>query len=134
MTLSAQEIVDAEIAQHKIVVFSKQWCGFCKRAKDTLNEKVGRDNYRIYELEDENNEPLTPEGLEPSDFQNYFKQMVGTRSVPKVPIGSDFWWEGDILCWNTIIADKDKKRSRFDFSARILIKLWGFQLLGFLVT
>ena len=46
----AQKLVDDRIREHKVVVFSKTYCPFCKMAKDALN-KTGV-KYDLLELDE----------------------------------------------------------------------------------
>jgi len=49
-TEMAQKFVDDRIREHKVVVFSKTYCPFCKMAKDVLN-KTGV-KYDLLELDE----------------------------------------------------------------------------------
>lgn len=49
-TEMAQKLVDDRIREHKVVVFSKTYCPFCKMAKDALN-KTGV-KYDLLELDE----------------------------------------------------------------------------------
>eukprot|EP00391_Amoebophrya_sp_Ameob2_P008682 CAMPEP_0178989680 /NCGR_PEP_ID=MMETSP0795-20121207/4516_1 /TAXON_ID=88552 /ORGANISM="Amoebophrya sp., Strain Ameob2" /LENGTH=179 /DNA_ID=CAMNT_0020681123 /DNA_START=327 /DNA_END=864 /DNA_ORIENTATION=+ len=91
---SPQETVDAAIKNHTVVVFSKEWCGFCRRAKDALDATIGRENYSLLEMESFGRENLVSP-LDPQDFQDYFKTLCGTRSVPKVFFAGKFIGGGD---------------------------------------
>ncbi|CAD7970313.1 unnamed protein product [Amoebophrya sp. A120] len=82
---TAQESVDAAIRDNKLVVFSKEWCPFCRKAKDTLQTILDSDTtkYKVLELESVDRRSLVAP-LHLDDIQDYFKQLAGTRTVPKV--------------------------------------------------
>lgn len=68
--VSAQEFVDQEIANHKIVVFSKSYCPFCTMAKEAIASAGGK--YHVVELE--NNKDVDA-------IQNVLMKMTGGRTV-----------------------------------------------------
>ncbi len=90
---AAKARVDALIAGNKLVVFSKEWCPFCAKAKASFDAVVGPGKYTLLELENASRESI----VDPSaaDFQDYFKELVGTRSVPKVWLEGKFIGGGD---------------------------------------
>jgi hypothetical protein len=47
-TMSAQETVEKAIAGNKIVIFSKSYCPFCKKAKDIINTEFPNLKDQIY--------------------------------------------------------------------------------------
>lgn len=75
---SAQEFVDAKVKDGKVVVFSKTWCPYCKKVKDTLNKVVKKDCLDIIELDKVDDSEAILE---------YLKKITGARSVPRVFIG-----------------------------------------------
>ncbi len=46
----AQAFVDKQIADNKVMVFSKSYCPFCKMAKTELNNVKAK--YEVLEIED----------------------------------------------------------------------------------
>ncbi|KAM0791629.1 hypothetical protein ACM66B_006068 [Microbotryomycetes sp. NB124-2] len=71
--MSVKSAVEDKIKINKIVVFSKSYCPYCKRAKallDSLGEK-----YEAIELD------LMDEG---SDWQAYLADKTGQRTVPNI--------------------------------------------------
>ncbi|CAD7974719.1 unnamed protein product [Amoebophrya sp. A25] len=92
---SPKEAIDQLIASHKLMMFSKMWCPFCRRGKDALDSVVGPENYAVFELEDMERGSLVSGSGEPADFQDYFKEIAGTRTVPKVFLGGKFIGGGD---------------------------------------
>ena len=51
-----KKFVDAKIQGKKVMVFSKSYCPYCKRAKDVLKKYLGKDlaeeDYEVLEIED----------------------------------------------------------------------------------
>ena len=47
--MSAKQTVDDAIANSKIVIFSKTWCPFCKKAKTLLTSTFAKDQIYIKE-------------------------------------------------------------------------------------
>ena len=47
--MSAKQTVDDAIANHKIVIFSKTWCPYCKKAKTLLTSTFAKDQIYIKE-------------------------------------------------------------------------------------
>jgi len=88
---AAGDEVNALITKIPVVVFSKEWCPFCAKAKDAFSS-IGADIF-VKELEDASKAPLVDS---PAAFQDYLaaKTNVG-RSVPKVFIGGSFIGGGD---------------------------------------
>ncbi|KAL5005414.1 hypothetical protein ScPMuIL_018870 [Solemya velum] len=79
MTESARELINSEIEARKVMIFSKTWCPYCKKAKRVFAKYVGNvlpdDDYKVMEIE----------GL--SDFrtmQDILEEMTGSRTVPRV--------------------------------------------------
>ena len=46
--MSAKQIVDEAVAGHKIVIFSKSYCPYCKRAKNLFNSDFANLKDQIY--------------------------------------------------------------------------------------
>lgn len=88
---AAGQEVEATIKQHPVVLFSKEWCPFCKKAKEALSSVDAA--FFAMELEDKKKAPLV---ASPAAFQDYLaaKTNVG-RSVPKAFIGGSFVGGGD---------------------------------------
>ena len=66
----AKAFVNGQISSHKIVVFSKTYCPFCKMAKQALKD-VGAEFFTI-ELETRD---------DGSDIQDFLLELTGGRSV-----------------------------------------------------
>ncbi|KAH9995961.1 thioredoxin-like protein [Russula vinacea] len=73
---SPKEIVDRAVAEHTIVVFSKSWCPYSKKAKDLLKTHYPEVQPAIFEL-DENEDGGKA-------FQDYLEEKTGQRTVPNV--------------------------------------------------
>ncbi|KAK2718019.1 hypothetical protein QYM36_006713 [Artemia franciscana] len=70
MNESLAKKVEAEIVQHKVVIYSKTYCPYCVMAKDVFKEiKV---EYHLVELDEH------PEG---SELQAILHKMTGARTV-----------------------------------------------------
>ncbi|KAG8717845.1 glutaredoxin [Ceratobasidium sp. 395] len=72
--MGAKEKVDAAIAGHKIAVFSKSYCPYCKAAKEGISELGQKDVY-IVELD---------QAEDGADIQNYLAEKTGQRTVPNI--------------------------------------------------
>mmetsp|Transcript_28251 Transcript_28251/g.87870 ORF Transcript_28251/g.87870 Transcript_28251/m.87870 type:complete len:386 (+) Transcript_28251:251-1408(+) len=87
----AGQEVEELVAKHPVVVFSKEWCPFCAKAKGALE---GIDaKFFTKELEDAEKKPLVDV---PAAFQEYLaaKTNLG-KSVPKVFIKGECIGGGD---------------------------------------
>lgn len=73
MSSSPMDFAKAEIANNKVVVFSKSFCPFCKKTKSLLNEK-GVD-FALYELNEMDNG---------GDIQDALLEISGQKTVPNV--------------------------------------------------
>lgn len=70
-----QEIVDKAIAENTVVVFSKTWCPYSKKAKALLKEKYSDAQTTIFELD---------EREDGGELQNYLQEKTGQRTVPNI--------------------------------------------------
>jgi len=73
------ELAKRILAENKLVVFSKTYCGYCKRVKGLFGE-LGFHPF-VFELD------TAPEG---SDVQNYLNDLTKMSTVPKVFIAGEF--------------------------------------------
>ncbi len=70
---TAEDFVEAKLKAGKVVVFSKTYCPYCKKAKDVLNKyNLPKDVYEVIELDE------IPDGEE---IQAYMKKKTGASSV-----------------------------------------------------
>ncbi|EPR57249.1 putative glutaredoxin [Toxoplasma gondii TgCatPRC2] len=87
------EWADRLIKQHKVVVFSKSNCPYCRKAIEAFQSVKAKDMH-VEEIE----------GSPYMDaIQDYMKQQTGARSVPRVFIGGQFLGGAD----DTIRAKAD---------------------------
>ncbi|WVQ84081.1 glutaredoxin [Cryptococcus sp. DSM 104549] len=77
--MSAKSIVDKAIADNKVVVFSKSYCPYCKRAKAYLAEDT--KEVEVLELDERD---------DGSAIQAYLKELNGQGTVPHVYINQEF--------------------------------------------
>merc|ERR1711879_56478 len=73
---SERDFVDDAIANNPVVVFSKSYCPYCRRAKGLLNE-LGAKAF-VLELD------IDPRGR---SIQAYLQEKTGQRTVPNIVIG-----------------------------------------------
>jgi len=79
----AKQFVLQKLEENKVVIFSKSYCPFCKKAKEAFN---GLWDYLAIELENMEN---------CSNIQDVLDEMTGARSVPRVFIDKKFIGGGD---------------------------------------
>ncbi|KAM5531335.1 hypothetical protein V8D89_014980 [Ganoderma adspersum] len=73
--MAVKDLVENSISENKIVVFSKTWCPYCKRAKNLLTSKFPEAQTKILELDE----------LQEGDaIQDYLREKTGQRTVPNV--------------------------------------------------
>ncbi|KAK9818046.1 hypothetical protein WJX72_006254 [[Myrmecia] bisecta] len=82
----AKQFVSQALADQKVVVFSKSYCPFCKKAKDALATILDPSMFVVYEL-DERNDCI--------EIQDALAEVSGGRSVPRVFVDSQFIGGGD---------------------------------------
>lgn len=84
--------VEELLADKKVVVFSKEWCPFCTKAKAAF-EEIGAE-VTVKELEDTSKNPLSTPA--PVAFTEYLAGKTNAgKSVPKVFIKGEFIGGGD---------------------------------------
>uniref|UniRef100_A0A0R3RU53 Glutaredoxin domain-containing protein n=1 Tax=Elaeophora elaphi TaxID=1147741 RepID=A0A0R3RU53_9BILA len=85
-----QRFVDELIASKKIVVISKSWCIYCKRTRRALSAY-----------------PLKPDVMgwidinrrsDGKEILNYMEQITGSRAVPRIFIGGEFFGGCNEIC------------------------------------
>ncbi|KVI06354.1 glutaredoxin-like [Cynara cardunculus var. scolymus] len=64
------------VSSHPVVVFSKTYCGFCKRMKQLFSEL--NVSYKLVELDEES---------DGNEVQSALAEWTGQRTVPNVFIG-----------------------------------------------
>ncbi|ORX34422.1 thioredoxin-like protein [Kockovaella imperatae] len=79
MAAELKSKVDKMIEENRVVVIGKSWCGFCRRARGTLERMVP----------DVTNWDIDTDGSE-SVVQDYLHKKTGQRTVPFVFINGEF--------------------------------------------
>lgn len=70
---NVKDLVENLISNNFIVVFSKTYCPYCRRSKETLTNL--NQKFTVVELDTKDNG---------SDIQNYLLQKTGQRTVPNI--------------------------------------------------
>ncbi|KAG9019132.1 glutaredoxin [Tulasnella sp. 427] len=74
--MAVKELVEEAIANHKVAIFSKTYCPYCRRAKQTIQELgLEEDEVKIIEMD------IRDDG---SAIQEYLKDKTGQRTVPNI--------------------------------------------------
>ncbi|XP_034726547.1 glutaredoxin-1 [Etheostoma cragini] len=77
----AQQFVQAKIKRDKVVLFIKPTCSYCIMAKDVLSK---------YKFKPGHLECIDISGRSDMDnMQDYFLELTGARTVPRVFIGEE---------------------------------------------
>ena len=76
---SVETEIKKEISSHTCVVYSKTWCGYCKRARQVLLQHLAEEEIFQKELDVES------DGRE---IQAALRGMTGIRTVPQVFLGA----------------------------------------------
>lgn len=69
--MSKAEYVEQQVSSNKVVVFSKSYCPFCKKAKEAL-KSVGLEDYLVIELDQRDDGDA---------IQDALQKITGARSV-----------------------------------------------------
>ncbi|KAI9452544.1 thioredoxin-like protein [Lactarius psammicola] len=70
-----KDIVENAVAKGQVVIFSKSWCPYSKRAKTLIEKKYSSAELTVFELD---------EREDGDDLQNYLHTKTGQRTVPNV--------------------------------------------------
>ncbi|KAJ7690126.1 glutaredoxin [Mycena rosella] len=73
--MSVEEIVENAINDHKITIFSKSWCPYCKKAKALFAAEFPEETPHVIELD---------ERTDGAEIQDYLATKTGQTSVPNV--------------------------------------------------
>ncbi|XP_069139271.1 uncharacterized protein [Argopecten irradians] len=92
--MPSKKEIDDTLKKHKVVVYSKSYCPYCKNAKKALSD-LGI-TYEAIELDQK------PDG---ESTQGILKTMTGASSVPRVFINGKFFGGGD----DTVAGAKNGK-------------------------
>ncbi|CAD5211883.1 unnamed protein product [Bursaphelenchus okinawaensis] len=85
---NAMDFVNEQIASKKVVVFSKSWCPYSRKAKQVLFGiyRIDQKDYKVVELDE----------LDTGDLiQDVLQRLTGGRSVPRVFVNGQFIGGGD---------------------------------------
>ncbi|KAL6762647.1 CPYC type glutaredoxin [Haematococcus lacustris] len=83
---AALHFVQSTVASNKVVVWSKSYCPYCRKAKQAMASLLQPDQYLVIEIE---------ERPDMADLQDAFKELTGGSSVPRVFVGGKFLGGGD---------------------------------------
>ncbi|KAJ2927056.1 hypothetical protein H1R20_g10038, partial [Candolleomyces eurysporus] len=72
---TVKALVDSAVEKNPIVIFSKSWCPYCKKAKNLLATEFKDIPATIFELDERN---------DGSEIQNYLLQKTQQRTVPNI--------------------------------------------------
>lgn len=80
---AVKSFVDTLIANNKVVVFSKSYCGNSINAKSVLaTQNIPADSLKLIDID----------GNPDMEYiQDYLKELTGDRTVPRVFIGGQFF-------------------------------------------
>ncbi|KAH8998784.1 putative GRX1-glutaredoxin [Lactarius hatsudake] len=70
-----KEFVNQTIAQNRVVIFSKSYCPYCKRAKDLFTTAFPGVEVKVLELDIRDDGP---------EIQGYLQQLTDQRTVPNI--------------------------------------------------
>ncbi|KZV71032.1 glutaredoxin [Peniophora sp. CONT] len=77
--MSVKSRVESTISDNKVVVFSKSYCPYCRRAKSLFSTEFPDAQVTVVELD---------EDAEGSDIQAYLAQKTGQSTVPNIFINN----------------------------------------------
>lgn len=72
----ARTFIQSEIASHQVVAFTKSWCGYCRRALQTLEAQGGGDMDLVHHHLDHRSDG--------NEIQNELYRMTGLSTVPNI--------------------------------------------------
>ncbi|KAG9011273.1 glutaredoxin [Tulasnella sp. JGI-2019a] len=78
--MTAKDIVESAISDNQIVIFSKSYCPYCKRAKALFSEQYPDKKTQIYELDERD---------DGSEIQGYLLEKTGQRTVPNIFVNQE---------------------------------------------
>ena len=79
--------IDNLLKEKKVVVISKSYCPFCRKAKQVLAKyNIPKECIEILEIESDS---------DCEEIQQYMQALTGGRSVPRVFVGGKFIGGGD---------------------------------------
>jgi len=81
---TARSFIESEIAAHQVVIWSKSWCGYCRR---TINLFEGLRNDPTTPVKDmvvHQLDQALKGGVSGAEVQTELEKMTGQRTVPNV--------------------------------------------------
>ncbi|KAG8898693.1 glutaredoxin [Tulasnella sp. 403] len=79
--MAVKDTVETAISTHKVAIFSKSYCPFCKRAKSLIaSYNLPAEDVKILELDEEADGP---------EIQAYLQQKTEQRTVPNIFINQE---------------------------------------------
>ncbi|KAK9814987.1 hypothetical protein WJX73_003904 [Symbiochloris irregularis] len=84
--MAAKSFVDKAIKDNKVIIFSKSYCPYCKKAKSALGSVIPSDKFHVVELDQRS---------DTDSLQDYLLEITGGRSVPRVFVDGQFIGGGD---------------------------------------
>ncbi|KAG8919703.1 glutaredoxin, partial [Tulasnella sp. 417] len=79
--MAVKEVVEDAIANHKVAIFSKTYCPYCRRAKELIKSfDLPEGEVEIVEID------IRDDG---SAIQEYLKEKTGQRTVPNIFINKE---------------------------------------------
>jgi len=85
--LSVADHIQELIKKYPVMVFSKSYCPYSKKAKDILSKYKLDKNYNVLELDQLSSKI--------DEYQNQLEKLTGARTVPRVFINGKFIGGGD---------------------------------------
>lgn len=73
--MAVKDFVTQTIAENRVVIFSKSYCPYCKRAKDLFATNFPDLHVKVLELDLRDDGP---------DIQGYLSQLTNQRTVPSI--------------------------------------------------
>jgi glutaredoxin 3 len=89
--------IHSKVHHNKVVVFSKSYCPFCRKAKNALLKFLNPEQFTVVELDLLHELPEGDEGraIAADVLQDALQTVTGRRTVPRVFIGGTFVGGGD---------------------------------------
>jgi len=83
-----KEIVEAAVAKGNVVIFSKSWCPYSKKAKELFKTQYPDTEVTVFELDERD---------DGDEIQSYLLEKTGQRTVPNVFIKQNHIGGSDVL-------------------------------------
>jgi glutaredoxin 3 len=106
--LSVADHIQELIKKYPVMVFSKSYCPYSKKAKDVLSKYKLDGNYHVLELD---------QLSKTNEYQDELGKLTGARTVPRVFISGKFIGGGD----DTSALDKNGDLQRLLKEAKALV-------------